>query len=129
MDDLTSDVMFEAVGGDLAELFAECAKAMFSVICKDAKPKVSVDIDIKADGLQELLFRWLQELIALVDIEEMFFSRFDILEIDMTHLKAKVWGEPITPGKSGTVVKSVTNYGFMVNKADDGYRAQVCLDI
>ena len=39
LDDITSDVMFEAYGKDLKELFENAAEALFSVICKIKKVK------------------------------------------------------------------------------------------
>lgn len=131
VEDLTSDVMFEAYGKDLKELFENSAKAMFSVICQPGKVEAvnAVEINAKAENASELLFAWLQELIAAVDTEEMFFSRFKIIEIDEKHLKAKIYGEEMSPEKGETVVKSVTNYGFKFEKTKDGYKAVVSLDI
>ena len=37
IDDLTSDVLFEAYGKDLKELYANAAEAMFSIICQTEK--------------------------------------------------------------------------------------------
>ena len=114
IDDLTSDVMFEANGKDLKELFENSALALFSVICKLDKVKEKKSIKVKVDGenLDDLLFNWLQELIALVDIEEMFFSKFEIIEINENKLKAEVSGEGITKEKGETVVKALTKYNF-----------------
>ena len=131
IEDLTSDVMFEAYGKDLRNLFQNAAEALLSVICQidKVKPKKPMDLEVGGKDLKDLMFNWLQELISLVDTEEMFFSRFDIQEIDEKHLKARIWGEAITPGKSGTLVKGVTNYKFSVDRAGEGYRARVACDI
>ncbi len=131
IDDLTSDVMFEAYGKDLKELFENSAEALFSVICeiKQVKPKKGLYLEVGGRDLKDLMFNWLQELISLVDTEEMFFSRFEIQEIDEKHLKARIWGEPISPGKSGTLVKGVTYYSFRVEKAGKGWKARVACDI
>lgn len=131
IDDLTSDVMFEAYGKDLKEVFANAAEAMFKVICQIEKVKPSRHVLVKADGdnSHELMFAWLQELIAMVDIKEMFFSKFDILEISEKHIKARCWGEKATPEKGGTVVKAVTLYKYLFEKTPDGYLARVALDI
>ncbi|MFH1637684.1 MAG: archease [Candidatus Woesearchaeota archaeon] len=131
LNDLTSDVMFEAHGKDLKELFENSAMAMFSVICQLKKVEAvnAADIEVEAENASELLFSWLQALIAKVDIDEMFFSKFSIIEMDEKHLKAKAYGEPISPEKGGTVVKAVTNYGFKLEKSPEGYKAVVSLDI
>ncbi len=131
IDDLTSDVMFEAYGKDLKDLFQNSAEAMLSVICeiKQVKPRKSLDLEVGGRDLRDLMFNWLQELISLVDTEEMFFSRFEIQEITSTNLKAKISGEPISPEKSGTLVKGVTLYNFKVEKTPNGWKARVACDI
>jgi SHS2 domain-containing protein len=131
IDDLTSDVMFESYGKTLKELFENAAEAMFSVICQLGKvgQKESRAVQVRGRDEKELLHNWLQELIALVDTEGMFFSRFEVREISSTGLKAVVYGEGADPSKGETVVKAVTYYGFSLEKTGEGYRARFSLDI
>jgi len=131
IDDLTSDVMFEAYGKDLKEVFENAALALFSVICqiKKVKHKITKDVVIEAEDAKELMINWLQELIARVDIEELFFSKFEIEEISNTKLKAKVYGDKAKPEFGETVVKAVTYYKFKFEKTEDGYVARISLDI
>lgn len=131
VDDLTSDVLFEAYGNDLKELFSNAASALFSVICQIEKirPKLERDVEVKGSNVEELMFNWLQELISLVDTEEVFLSKFEISEISDKHLKAKCYGEGITKRKGGTLVKGVTYHKFGIEKTDKGYKATVSLDI
>lgn len=131
LDEIKSDVMFEAYGEDLKEVFENAAEALFSVICKikQVQPKETEEFQIKAENLEDLMLNWLQALIAIVDTEQKFFSSFDIIEIDETHLKAKLKGEPIKPELGETVVKAVTYYKYKFEKTDDGYKATVSLDI
>ncbi|MBU1703868.1 MAG: archease [Nanoarchaeota archaeon] len=123
--------MFEAYGKDLKELFQNAAEALCSVICKlkKVKPKKEEEFIIKGDTLENLMINWLQGLIAIVDTEEMFFSEFIIEEIDETHVKAKLKGEPIRPELGETVVKAVTNYEYKLEKTKEGYKVKVSLDI
>ena len=131
IDDLTSDVMFEAYGKTLEEVFTNAAEALFSVICQTDKIecKAEKEIEVKASGLEELMINWLQELITLVDIDEVFFKEFKITEIDEKHLKAVCCGEEADPAKGETVVKAVTYYKYKFEKTKDGYVARVSLDI
>ena len=131
IQDLTSDVLFEAYGKTKQELFANAASALFSVICKinKIKPAKVKIIKVKGANLKELLFNWLQELIVLVDTEQLFFSRFAIEKINDKSLRAKIYGEPITPEKGETVVKAVTYYRFNVTETAKGYKSTVSLDI
>jgi SHS2 domain-containing protein len=131
IEDLTSDVMFEAFGKDLKELFRNAAEALLSVICdiRRVKPEKSLLVEVKGRDAKDLLLNWLQELISRVDTDEMFFSGFEILEMDGRRLKARVRGESVSPGKSGTLVKGVTYYNFSLEKTKKGWRARVACDI
>jgi len=131
IDEIKSDVMFEAYGKGLKELFQNAAEALFSVICKlkEVKPKEAINVETKAENEEELMINWLQELIALVDTEEKFFSKFRIEEISNKHLKATIHGEPIKPELGDTVVKAVTMYKYKFEKTKEGYKVTVSLDI
>lgn len=131
LDKITSDVMFEAYGKDLKELFANAAEAMFTIICKldQVEPKNEKKIEVTADSVEDLMINWLQALIAAVDIDEMFFSRFKITDIDERHLTAFAYGEPITPGKGETLVKAVTYHQYEFKKTKEGYVCKVSFDI
>ena len=131
IEDLTSDVMFESYGKNLKELFENSGLALFDIIChiKKIKPLQSKIITIKAKNEKELLFNWLQALIAFVDTDELFLSKFEIVKITSKELVAKVSGESISPEKSGTVVKALTNYKFSLEKIQKGYKATAVFDI
>ncbi len=131
LDKIRSDVMFEAYGKTKKELFENAAEALFSVICKikQVKQEKTEEFQVRADNLEDLMLNWLQALIAIVDTEEKFFSKFEIEEITETKLKAKLKGEPIRPELGETVVKAVTMYNFKLEKTKEGYKATVSLDI
>jgi SHS2 domain-containing protein len=131
LDDLTSDVMFEAHGRDLKEVFRNAAEALFEIICKkeQVKHESSVEVEVHGKDLEELMVNWLQELIGLVDTEEMFFSKFDIMEADERHVKAVLHGDKAAPELGETVVKAVTYYKYKFEKTRKGYVARISLDI
>jgi SHS2 domain-containing protein len=131
IDEITSDVMFEAYGSSLKSVFSNAAEAMFTMFCHIDKvePKVEKKIEVKADSIEDLMVNWLQALIAAVDIEGMFFSKFKITEIDSKHLVAYVYGENMTRTLGKTVVKAVTYHQYEFKKTKDGYMCRVSLDI
>ncbi len=131
IDEITSDVMFEAYGKELKDVFENAAEAMFHFICKidQVSADKEVKVEVKGDSVDDLMINWLQYLIASVDIEEMFFSKFRVVEIDDTHLVAYIYGEEITPEKGETVVKAVTYHQYKFEKTDDGYKVRVSFDI
>lgn len=128
---ITSDVMFKAYGKTAKELFENAAEAMFSTICKLDKidAKKTARLRVTGQDMADLFYNWLQKLIAKVDTDEMFFSKFNILKITDTALEAELSGEPISPAKGGTLVKAVSYHNFDIKKKKTGYVATVTLDI
>ncbi len=131
IDKITSDVMFEVYGKDKKELFENAAEALFSIISEIdmVKPEKKEKIKVKGKDVKDLFYNWLQELIARVDIEEMFFSKFEIIKISDKEIDAHIFGETISKKKSGTVVKAVTYFNFDIEKTDKGYKAVYSVDI
>lgn len=131
IDDLTSDVVFEAHGKDMKELFENAAFAMFSVISQIEKihPMIEKTFEVRGENPKDLMFNWLQELIGAVDLQGIFFSEFKVKEINRKRLKAVCRGEEADPKKGGTLVKAVTYYKFNIEKTKKGYKVTVALDI
>lgn len=131
LKDLTSDVAFKAYGQNLKEVFENSAEALLSIMCdvEKIKPKDKIIIMAEGDDRKDLLFNWLQQLIAHVEIEQMFFSKFKITKITGTKLTAECYGEPINMGKAGTLVKSLTNYLFNLEEKEGEYTATISVDI
>ncbi|MDD2889668.1 MAG: archease [bacterium] len=131
LDDLTSDVMFEAYGKTFEELLENSAMAMFSVICRveKVKPTTTIKIELVSDSKEKLLYDWLSALLTQSEIHKLFLSRFKINKISELHLFAEASGEKISPGKGETLVKGIPYYGFKIHETDKGFSARVTLDI
>ncbi len=134
IDDLTSDVMFEAYGKTIEELLENSALALFEVICQieKIKPLKSKEIVVNGKNLEELVYNWLSKLISIVDTDCLFFSKFSVNVKEKNgayELKATAYGEDSKPEFGGTLAKAVTYYKFKVEKTSKGYMARVCLDI
>ena len=131
IDDLTSDVMFEAYGKTPEELFVNAALALSNVICQagKVKRKKSIDVEVRGNSHEELMFNWLQEIIAQVDLEGMFFSGFQVMAMGKDFIKGRFSGEDADPSKGETVVKAVTKYGFKMWKDEDMHKVRVVVDV
>jgi len=131
IEDLTSDVLYEAYGKDLKELFENAALALLSVVCQIDKVKAEKpeEFEMKGEDLESTLFNWLQGIIAIVDTEGMFFSKVEIQEVDEHHVRAKLYGQTAKPEIGETVVKAVTYYKYKLEKTKEGYKVTVSLDI
>lgn len=130
----TADVAIEAYGGSLAELFAQAARGMYSVMGNlDAvEERKSCSVIAGAADRERLLTVWLLELLFLTETEGLLFSRFDVeLQEDDTALNATAYGEPIDIERHelGPEVKAVTRHRLEVAAVDGGYRASVVFDI
>jgi SHS2 domain-containing protein len=130
--DHTADVGIIAYGADLKQAFANAARALFSLITEldDVEEVLHQDIKINASDLESLLVSWLNELVYRFDTEGILFKRFDINQLDDTHLEARGYGEKADSSKHSlkTGVKGATYHMLKVDKTD-GFRVQVIFDI
>lgn len=78
--DHTADIGIKAYGETLEKLFCNTALGMFSIITDLDKVKSSRNfyIQIKGEDEENLLIKWLNELLYLFDTEYCLFNRFDI---------------------------------------------------
>lgn len=130
--DHTADVLFEAEGKTLEELFMACALATEETQVKLAgvEQKESRKIIIEKEDIEMLLFEFLQDIIFYKDSEELLFSKFNI-KINGNKLECEAWGEKINPKKHdlNVDVKAVTLHQFEVKQENGVWKARVILDI
>ena len=132
-----ADVRFRAFGNTLEEVFEHSALAMFNVIVTDIsniKPQRSMDIEVESNGLDNLLYDYLSELLYLFEVEEIIFGEFhvdSIIHADTGYLlKGRAMGEDIdlTRHAFETEVKAVTYHQLSITKEDAGYSTHVIVD-
>ncbi|MHA2233659.1 MAG: archease [Candidatus Hodarchaeales archaeon] len=136
LDDLTSDVAFEARGESLEELLATVAKAMLNIMydLDEVEPAKSLFVSITGDDAEHLLHRWLSELLFQFEVENMHFCEFRDISIrptsDGLSVEGELWGEEADPTLMKTHVKGVTYHKFSVRqeKASE-WVATVVVDI
>lgn len=130
--DHTADVGIIAYGADLRQAFANAAKGLFSLITSpgDVDEALHRDIELDASDAEGLLVDWLNELVYYFDAEGILFKRFEIIELNDTHLKARGYGEKADSAKHElkTGVKGATYHMLKIEK-NNGYRVQVLFDI
>jgi len=131
IDNITSDIKFEVYGNTLNELFENAALALFDIICRRelVEPIEKVKFSVAGSDSKDLLYNFLERLLALVDIEEMFFSKFNIKKINSKNLEAEIFGSVVSQELGKTVVKAVTNHEFNLTKRRGKYIASVVLDV
>ena len=116
----TADAMVEAHGETLGERFASAAYALFDQMTDVTKvsPTGEVRVELKADGREQLLVDFLQELLFLHDTENLVFSEFDV-ETDGMALAARARGEVFDEARhpKRSVVKGITYHGLTFDDA------------
>jgi SHS2 domain-containing protein len=131
--DHTADMGVRVYGKDLTELFTEAALGMFNLIVplEQFEPKDAIDVLLKAENAEELLWSWLRELHYLFSTQKLVFKEFEFQELSETVVWATCWGEYFDPEKhqSEREVKAVTHHGFQVAKEPEGWKAEVIFDI
>lgn len=132
-DIATADIAFEATGKTLEEMFESCGLATMQVMAdlKYVDKDVKKIVDIKADSVEMLLKKFLDELIFVKDSELLLFSKFDakIKKNGGYRLHVTALGEKIDMKKHrlGVDVKATTMHMFEVTGPP--WKARVILDI
>ena len=128
----TADVGIIAYGADMKEAFANAAKGLFSLITEldDVEEALHRDVELTAPDQESLLVEWLNELIYLFDVENIIFKRFDITQLNNTHLKVRSYGQKVDSSrhKLKTGVKAATYHMLKIDKSNGG-KVQVLFDI
>jgi len=108
----TADIGIRGFGKSIEESFEETAKAMTSILVdlNTIEPKKTIKITAEANSIEELLFEFLNEILAQIDIEGMIFSEFKITKLKNNKLEAELKGEELKPKKhhTKTQVKAAT---------------------
>jgi SHS2 domain-containing protein len=118
---------------DLNTLFAEAGLALQCVLLENSdtvEPRRSLDVRLPADDVEYLLFDWLKALLYHFDVERMLFCRFDV-KVDAGGLTAAAWGEPFDPARHelSHEVKAITYHDLRVEQTEEGWLAEVIVDI
>ena len=130
----TADFVVDVYGGNLNELFANCAEACFFAMTdiEKVKPEKELNIIIDAENIDDLLYNFVSELIYLKDTEKIFLCRFDVhIVSDEKSLMAVVAGETIDyhNHEIKTDVKAITYHDLHIKKTEDGFMTRVILDL
>jgi protein archease len=129
----TADLGLRIRAANLEQLFVEAAEALFSAIVEDLSavpPKQRLDVQLQGDDRALLLFDWLNELLFRFDTEHLLFGKFEVRLKDNT-LNGTAWGEPLDLSRhlSSHEVKAITYHGLRVEQEENGWLAEVIVDI
>ncbi len=131
--DHTADIGIIAYGADVKELFSNAGLALFSLITdlETIQETLHLDLEVRSEDRDSLLVDWLNELIYCFDSKHVLFKRFGIESMTYNALKATCYGEDFDPNKHKIEagVKAATYHMLRLDTDDNGYKAQIILDI
>lgn len=136
--DHTGDIGIEAEAADEASLYECCAGALFDILVGDARieARESRTIALEASDAEQLVVRWLRELLYLHTVERWIFRWFDVSlepgDGSLHRLEATARGEKIDPDRHPirTELKAVTYHQISIRRDPDGvWRARVIFDV
>ncbi|MBE0429635.1 MAG: archease [Thermoleophilia bacterium] len=129
----TADVGIRAYGDTEWQAFENAALGMFSLITElsGVNAEIEFPVDVQADDHETLLVDWLNELLYIFESNRVLLSRFEVTELEDSHLKGRAWGEPIdkTRHELKSDIKAVTYHMLKVKKVDDRWQTAVIFDI
>ena len=129
----TADLGLRVRAADLDTLFAEAARALFAAVLEDpaaVRPLQRMDVPVTGTDRDYLLLDWLKALLYRFDAEHLLFGRFEA-HVTADGLAGTAWGEPLDPDRHALAheVKAITYHGLKVERTDDGWLAEVIVDI
>ncbi len=131
----TADVGLRVEATTLNDLFAEAGRGLFELIVPnvaDGRASQTLAIELRSDSLADLLCDWLTELVFLFETQRIVLSRFRVQVDDAAYsLQAQGTGEPLDTSRHrlGYEIKAVTYHELKLERAGNGWRAEVILDI
>lgn len=137
LDEVTSDLSFEARGATLPDVFAAAAEALLEATVEAPESLREVEVrrlELVEPELELLLLRFLNELIFLRDAEGLLLRPRD-LRVETApgraRLVAELVGERVDPDRHrlAAEVKAATAHELKLVPADGGFRATVTLDV
>ena len=101
-----ADMGIRGIGPTPALSFAQAALAMTAVVTDIAlvNAREHVVVECEASEMDDLLFDWLDAIVFEMSTRKMLFSRFDV-DIDGSHLRARLFGEPVDREKHEPAVE------------------------
>ena len=131
----TADLAFEAKAQSEEKLFEEAAQALTTAMVEPStiKQRRKMEIVLHSGNLPDLLYDFLSEIVAIKDANGLLFSKYQIKIGGNAgyKLSAVCFGEEINPETQELKddVKAITKHKFKLEKTDQGYLAQVILDV
>ena len=131
--DHPADLGIEAYGKTVAEAFEQAALGLVFIIVETSRVEAREcrKVTLQGSDREQLLVRWLQEILYLYDGEHFIGGNFQIGQLEPGCLEAVVYGEPFDSKRHHTRldVKAVTYHQLKVVEKTGKSSVRVFLDI
>ena len=130
--DHTADTGIVAYGANLPELFENAAFGMFDLMFDLSELHTGREqpVSVEAEGLEELLLRWLEELLFRAESEGLAWLDFSVAEVGEQSLSGVAKGVSSEGIELvGPPIKAVTYHDLEVAETESGWRARVIFDV
>lgn len=129
----TADLGIRVEAASLAELFADAARGLFTVIAGDlgqVRPALEETFTVPGSDPTWLLFDFLGELHAAFELRRMLYRDVRVTITD-DGLEAVARGERYDPSRHALAheVKGVTQHGLAVDRGPNGCSATFVVDV
>jgi SHS2 domain-containing protein len=129
----TADLGLRVRAPTLDALFADAARGLCAILVANLDAVRGVQeksYEIVGRESDLLLFDWLNELLCTFEADRFLLVEFDV-HVDELGLRAVCRGEPIDPARHELdhEVKAITYHELKVERASDGWFAEVVVDI
>ena len=127
----TADLRAECRGADFAGLLCAAAEALTSVAFTALREETGrvCGVALDAETAEEMVVRWLQELIFLVEAEKFAPVRFVFECASPESVRGRIEGYAYSEDERSDEVKAATYHGMRVERGAEGWRAEVVFDL
>ena len=128
----TADLGLRVRAPDLEGLFAEAARGLFAMIAEPPPigAERTIELEVVGERPDYLLVDWLSELLFVFESQHLLLAEFSV-ELGSAGLRGAARAEPLDPSRHRLLheVKAITYHGLRVEPTDQGWLAEIIVDI
>lgn len=129
----TADFGIRARAESVNDLFADAARALFSLMVANLdilQPVEEITLEINGSDQEELLHDWLAELLFQFHARRLVLKEFAV-EVSEKKVTATARGEKLDPQRHivEVEVKAITWHALRIEQTDEGWLAEVIVDV
>ena len=127
----TADVKFQAFGRTPEKVFINSAYALKKIICENIKVKKKTKkiIKLKGKDFESLFYKFLEEIIYLVDAEDFLIRKVKRVKLKSFELKAIIEGDKASNYKFTNNAKASTYNEMFFKKIGNKWVGQAVIDV